>query len=350
MSKRLDLASRIGGALDDALLGALSVRFGRRRPGAKAPRAPEVQDRRALLAEAIAFYRPLAESDAFFPVPPEPKMVTERRGRGVVDLKWESAFVAHWPLVRADYAAFEPNRFAYARVFQHPRPAPAIVCLHGYRGGPFFVEERAFPVKWLHQIGLNVALFQLPFHGRRGGPDAPVWPSVNVARTNEGFAQTIADLRQLMVWLRKQSGHPDVAVIGMSLGGYTAALLATVEPLAFAAPMIPVASFPDLLWGHGRDRPERERAEREGITVEMLREAMAVHTPLERAPRVPRERMLVMTALGDRIAPPEHGARLARHFGCEEHQFAGGHILQLGRGDAFRALARRLAALGLIRR
>jgi dienelactone hydrolase len=173
-----------------------------------------------------------------------------------------------------------------------------------------------------------------------------VWPSVNVARTNEGFAHALFDLRALCAWLRAR--HAEVAVTGMSLGGYTTALLATVEPMALAAPMIPVASFADLLWAHGEGRPERLRAEREGITREMLGEAMALHTPLRRVPAVPPERVLVMTAAGDRIAPPEHGARLAAHFGAEELRFAGGHLLQLGRGDAFRALARKLAALGIM--
>jgi pimeloyl-ACP methyl ester carboxylesterase len=174
-----------------------------------------------------------------------------------------------------------------------------------------------------------------------------VWPSVNVARTNEGFAHAVHDLRALLARLR-QNAAP-VGLVGMSLGGYTSALAATVEPqLDFAVLMIPVASFPDLLWHHGAGRPERARAEREGITLEMLRAAMAVHAPLKRAPKLGPERVLVVSAEADRIAPPEHATRLARHFGAEELRLPGGHILQVGRGAAFGALARRLAALGII--
>ena len=75
---------------------------------------------------------------------------------------------------------------------------------------------------------MNVALFVLPFHGKRAGADAPVWPSVNVARTNEGFAHAIHDLRVLMRWLGDQSEGKPIAAMGMSLGGYTTSLLATV--------------------------------------------------------------------------------------------------------------------------
>jgi hypothetical protein len=112
--------------------------------------------------------------------------------------------------------------------------------------------------------------------------------------------------------------------------------------------MIPVASFPDLLWMHGEGRAERARAEREGITLEMLRAAMAVHTPLLRAPLIEPRRMLVVSADGDRIAPPEHAARLSHHFAAEELRFSGGHLLQMGRGEAFRTLVKRMAALDLL--
>jgi alpha-beta hydrolase superfamily lysophospholipase len=355
------VATQVGGAVDQAVLSALGFRFQTRRPPVRAPRAPgdDRTDRRALLANAISFYR---GCEPFFVEPARPRVFEERRGPlagggEIVDLKWASAFEPRWPALRDDYLSYAPNRNAYARVFRHAEPRPVLFCIHGYRGGHLFIEERAFAVRWLYKIGLDVVLFDLPFHGRRarapgarrGGPDAPVWPSVNVGRTNEGFAHAIYDLRALIAYLRARDPSRPIAVAGMSLGGYTTSLLATVEPLAFAAPIIPVASFPDLLWAHGEGRPERARAERDGITVEMLREAMAVHTPLLRAPKTPPERVLVISADGDRIAPPDHAARLARHFGAEELRLVGGHLLQLERGEMFRALARRLRAHGLTR-
>jgi pimeloyl-ACP methyl ester carboxylesterase len=340
-----ELASRLGGAVDRALLSALRHRYNSSRL-ASASRA----DRRAMLVEVSGFYNQPEVGVRYFAAPAAARPFTAARGGAVVDLKWESAFEAVWPTARAEYAAHEANRWAYARMLRQPSPAPTLICLHGYRGGNFVLEEHAFAARFFHRLGLNVVLFTLPLHGKRAAAGAPVWPSVNVARTNEGFAHAVHDVRALMRWLDEtQEGRP-IAVCGMSLGGYTTALLATVEKLAFAAPMIPVASFPDLLWAHGAGRPERARAEREGITHELLRTAMAVHTPTERAPSVAPEQMLVLSAAGDRIAPPEHASRLAAHFGAEELRFVGGHLLQLGRADAFRAIARRLAALGLISR
>src|SRR6202020_2138537 len=117
-------------------------------------------------------------------------------------------------------------------------------------------------------------------------------PSPNPVRTNEGFGHAIFDLRALIALLRSRPGAEDqhIAVVGMSLGGYTTSLLATTDHLDFIAPMIPVASWPELLWSHGEGRVERERAEREGITLPMLERAMSIVSPLARTPMVDPDR------------------------------------------------------------
>jgi pimeloyl-ACP methyl ester carboxylesterase len=342
----MKLLSRVGGAVDKAVLSALSVRFQSRRK--HAPHAPDHdprRDRRALLVEATAFY---SQCESFFVEPETPRVYEEKCGKlpqgEIVDLKWQSGYQPRWPALRDDYRGCAANQHAHARLYRHSDgPRTTLICVHGYRGGQLWIEERAFVARWLYSVGLDVALFTLPFHGRRG-LQAPIWPSVNVGRTNEGFGHAIYDLRAL---IRHLPGP--AAAAGMSLGGYTTSLLATVEDkLQFVAPMIPVASWPDLMWHHGEGGENRARAEREGITLDMLRAAMAVHTPILRAPKVPPERMLVISAEGDQIAPPEHATRLARHFGAEELRFTGGHLMQLGRGDAFRLMVKRMAALGLV--
>ena len=257
------VATHVGGTVDQVVLEGLNFRFRSRREPARAPHAPDHdprRDRRSLLVEATDFYQQCGD---FFVAPPPPRMIEERRaaldGGEIVDLKWASEFEPRWPAIRADYQSFAPNRDAYARLFRHGSGSrTTLICLHGYRGGSFWLEERAFVARWFYSLGLNVALFVLPFHGLRGGDGAPVWPSVNVGRTNEGFAQAVFDLGALIRFL-----DGPVAVMGMSLGGYTTALLATVEDgLKFAVPMIPVASFPDLLWKHGEGRAERARRAR----------------------------------------------------------------------------------------
>jgi pimeloyl-ACP methyl ester carboxylesterase len=334
----MKFVSRVGAAVDGWLLSTLSSRIQQRR---SRDVGPPRHDRRALLDDVIHGYR---ELDLFALPSGAPKLLAEENGTW----KWKSGYEPRWAPARDAYLQHAENAYAYSHVWMQPRPAPAIVLIHGYGGGRRFIEERAFPVRWLFERGLSVALFVLPFHGPRGnGPS--VWPSVHVARTNEGFGQAIWDLRGLAALLSAR-GATSVGAVGMSLGGYTTALWATCDELSIAAPMIPVASFPDLFWQHGDGSPARARAEREGITQAMLAEAMAGHTPLRRTPTVPPERALVLCAEGDRIAPPSHAEKLAEHFACQIVHFSGGHLLQIGRREAFRALGRRLGELGLISR
>jgi dienelactone hydrolase len=134
-----------------------------------------------------------------------------------------------------------------------------------------------------------------------------MFPSANVIRTNEAFGQAVSDLRALRAWLEQRGSV--VGVMGMSLGGYTTALWASVDPkLAYAVPWIPAVDMADLMWRHGEEsRPRRPRhAARSG------RAAVAalgrVRDPLVpgRAPGADRPRR--RAARG--AAPPGH-ARLA---------------------------------------
>ena len=106
----------------------------------------------------------------------------------------------------------------------------------------------------------------------------------------------------------------------------------------------------DLFWDWGKGGSALRQAERDGVTLELLRRAMKIHSPLERRPKNPPDRMLVVVAHGDRIAPPSHGERLAAHFGCDEIRFPGGHLLQFGRDAAFDELLHRAAGVGVLQR
>ena len=257
-------------------------------------------------------------------------------GGEVVNLRFPSRYEPRWEAMRREYLAHAENRVAYVRMLRHATPRPAMICLHGYAGGRWFLEERSFVARWLHSIGLDVALFVLPFHQQRAPrPGFRSGPRRTWRGSTRGSATRCTISRALTVWL-KSRGAPSVSACGQSLGGYTTALLATLEPLAFAGLIIPVASFGDLFWHHGEGRPEGAAAEAEGITLERMNAAMEVVTPLARAPRVAPERVLVLEAAGDRIAPSTHAARLADHFHAQRIAFAGGHVLQLGRARAFR--------------
>ena len=53
-------------------------------------------------------------------------------------------------------------------------------------------------------------------------------------------------------------------------------------------------------------------------------------------------------AVADRITPLSHARQLAAHFEAPLTTFEGGHLLQIGRAEAFRGVARMLRDLDLL--
>jgi pimeloyl-ACP methyl ester carboxylesterase len=78
------------------------------------------------------------------------------------------------------------------------------------------------------------------------------------------------------------------------------------------------------------------------IPEELVTRAFAVHSPLNYPAVLPKQRLMVIGGLGDRLAPPDQAVRLWEHWERPElHWYPGSHILHLSRGrylDAMRAL------------
>jgi dienelactone hydrolase len=350
-----DVLNRTASHFDAAVSAALFHRSARSRARSSTESLGHAA-RLHVLRQIIELYdRPehYEPGGAFFaapgPIDPRAEPVRPLPGGEVVDWYWPSAFELHCTDVADRYLRHGENRTAAARLFLHTdRPRPAVLLLHGYRSGQWALEERMWPIEWLFAKGLDVVLPVLPFHAVRAPSlGAPLFPGSDPRITNEGFRQAVLDLRGLAHHLLDR-GAPDVGVMGMSLGGYTASLLATVEPrLSFAVPMIPLASIAHMARSLGRftGSPAEQRAQ-----FEALEAAHRAVSPLGRTPRVDPARMLVLAAEGDRITPIDHARWLAQHFSAPLHVFQGGHILQFGRGDAFRAVGRLLGRLGLFSR
>lgn len=341
----------------DAIVGRAFT--GRSASARKKSRAESLgpSERLGALGAIEALYAPAlkGETDAFFGAPRAFSIEGVRQGtrstkRGVVDVvdvRWPSRVAPFVGDVAPSFGAVRENHDAAARLFVgRGGRRPAAILVHGYRGGHYPFGERVWPVSWLLDHGMDVALFVLPFHAIRATPGSgPRFPASDPRFTNEGFRQAIGDLRDLVATLRDR-GADDVAVMGMSLGGYTSALLATVEKVSFVAPIIPLASLADFAMEAGRlvGTPEEQRAQHGA-----LEGAHEVVSPFARPPLVPRGRAIVVGGEGDRITPLSHARKLTAHLGAELVTFPGGHILQFGRRAGFRAIGDRLRALGIFR-
>jgi pimeloyl-ACP methyl ester carboxylesterase len=276
------------------------------------------RDARVRLLELAAAYR----AAPFFPEPPTPAAadVMERRepdafGARVTSITFASGYRPFLPAYRDEHHRHLENHTVHARTYG-TGDRPVMLCLHGWGGGTWWFEERAFVVGYWLRRGFDVALFQLPYHGERTrARSGAMFPSANLVRTNEAFGQAIWDLRAFASYLRGR-GAPSVGAIGMSLGGYTTALWATVDPqLAFAVAMIPAVSMSELMWRHGEESPARRRAVAAGVSGDLLDDVFAVHAPTERPVLLSRERLMIVAGRGDRITPPDQAEKLWEHWG-----------------------------------
>lgn len=309
--------------------------------------------RLSLLARLAKRYVKTGAGEHFFAeapdiVPIEDVRATLPGGGRVTDVSWPSNYRAFLPEVEEEYDRYIENRTATARLVTHAEPRPVLILIHGYLGGMHRAERRVWPMQFWQRLGMDVALFVLPFHGRRaerGFGTKPPFPGADPRITNEGFRQAMRDFQAFVGWLLRR-GHSKVGVMGMSLGGFSTALAATLESrLAFAVPIIPLASIAATARqnGHLGTTPDEEEAEYRALDA-----VYRVTSPLYRDAVIPSNRILIVGAEADRITPIVHAQNLADHFGCRLETMPGGHLMQFGRSERFRSIGRFLTDLGVV--
>jgi dienelactone hydrolase len=209
-------------------------------------------------------------------------------------------------------------------------PAPALILLHGWLiDRPQLVVYR----HWARRAaarGIDVWMPRLPYHLERAEPGEVSGErclSPDLRTSLDAVRQAVAEVRLLARWLRG-AGAPAVGIWGMSLGGWVAALAATLDADWDAVAMwAPVAAPAEVLF--------------ESRLVELLRDAivaggaaaadfdapeMAAMTPALRRGLVPRSRVLVVAGVYDQVVSPRSVARLARAWNVDVRWVPHGHI------------------------
>ncbi len=259
------------------------------------------------------------------------------------------------PIYAAEFRRYDKLDRVHLFAWQHSTPAPAsIVVTHGWGLGAKQIHAREFGFDFLFRdLGLDVYYYVAPFHWLRRPTRArfsgELHPSPNLMRTNEAFIQTARELRTAFGIIQRHNPAP-LGMMGSSLGGYTTALLASLDDrVRFAIPVLPPSSLADLFWEHGAGDPVREMAEGIGMTQERFRSAWALHSPLSHAPKVPFDGRLIVSATGDGLVGEHNIEPLWEHWGRPERiRFAGGHILQVYRGQYHRAIGKMLERINVL--
>lgn len=270
-------------------------------------------------------------------------------------LEFDSPYRPVHRLYAAEYRRYDRLDTVHLFSWTHARPAPAsILVTHGWGMGRKRLHEHEFGIEHLFcGLGLDVYYYVMPFHWLRRPSAArfsgELHPSPNLMRTNEAFIQKVIELRSAMRWIKARNPAP-LGMMGSSLGGYTTALLASLEDsLDFAIPVLPPASLADLFWLEGEGDPVLRQVSEMGMTRERFSAAWALHCPLTYQPKVPWNARLIVEARGDNLVPAEHTGRLWEHWGRpRKYSFDGGHILQVYRSDYHREIGRFLVDLGVL--
>jgi pimeloyl-ACP methyl ester carboxylesterase len=285
-----------------------------------------------------------------FPSPQSNPIVTHIHGfpsGGVYDLQFASHFPgADWRH-DLDYLSIEENTSSFVRLWEHEdrsRERVTVVAIHGWTMGDQRVNSLAFLPGLFFSLGCNVALVELPFHGRRrphGIPESiPLFPSADPIRTCVAMAHALYDLRQLRSYLESR-GHGRFSCVGMSLGAYVGALWASLDSLYRAAFLVPLVSMGDMAvelltrtLGNAGD-------------PQFVRDLFADHYPLRREPKTPQSSIMVIGGEDDHLVPRSQISLLQK---CWPHVIVewvrGGHGAGTNRSEVFDRIARFLTASG----
>jgi len=239
--------------------------------------------------------------------------------------------------------------------WMHEREPPhgTVLALHGFSMGQPRVDAFAlFASHWFRR-GLDVALLTLPYHGARTPAKSRFsgqhFAEPNPAMLNEAVRRAAYDVHVVRSWLREQTGLP-VGLLGLSLGGYLASLMAGLcDDLDFVVPIVPPVCMGDLAWRFFSRSRRRSQGTAPAYTHHELRAMYRVHSPLTYPLRVPKERVLIIAGRGDRIVPPEHPHALWQHWGEPRiHWFSGSHLAPFGRDRIVAAAVDHLKQLKIL--
>lgn len=309
--------------------------------------------------EHLRFYADLASAkdpQLSFPAPAAPPRVSSRPANPVAEwiahgnvrsIRFDSSFQAVNPALREQCGSYQRNNVVHAQHWRHDDgPRPTLCVIHGFMGSAYLFNGLFFSLPWFHRSGYDVMLYTLPFHGRRAEKYSPYSGYGYFANGFAGFAEAMAqavhDFRSLIDYL-EHTGVDRIALTGMSLGGYTSALIASVDDRIQAViPNVPVVTpdrtvdewFPankvvalrDMIVGTDRDLSDA---------------ATMYSSPLNYRPLPAKDRRLIIAGLGDRLAPPEQAEILWRHWDhCAFHWFPGNHVLHVSQPDYLRRMTR----------
>ena len=280
-------------------------------------------------------------------------LTAERGGRKhYLHLQFPSSYQPH-PAdpSSARWIDYVENRTVHSWVLQHDEPRPWVVNVHGAGMGAPRTDFRQFRARHLHhELGLNVIQPVLPLHGPRSPTDdSGDYPSESIMHNFHGALQSVNDVRRAIAWVRAQQPDQPIGIHGISVGGFTTALVASLEPdLACAILGVAPVDIVLLLQAHhgtGTGYDLRVQNFEAGARLSPM------ISPLKLTPAIPWEARFMYAGIADRLVDySDHITPMSAHWAHPEMLvYDGGHVgIGLSR-KVPRFIDRALTKSGLVR-
>ncbi len=244
---------------------------------------------------------------------------------------------------------------ATAHVRRTPQPAPFVLLLHGY-AVPQTTYDR-WLARQMRMRGAHTARLDLPYHLRRTLPGARSgdgYFSIDPAHIRAVVRQSVEDAAAIIAWARSEVS-PTVVVVGVSLGGLIATLLAALldlegviavapfcDPAATLSLRPPVPSLRHLgMLGDDEASWGLDRAS----AGHMLHETLAPLIARNLTPRTPGARITLVRAMQDLVVGADPVTELAETWRTDLWTYPHGHITVMSASGIAKRITERATTL-----
>jgi dienelactone hydrolase len=202
-------------------------------------------------------------------------------------------------------------------------PTLSIVLVHGWR--QINLERiKAIYLKPFMGHGYNLYFITLPYHMERQGNNSlysgEYMISANIDRTLSSIRQAVVDLRALISWL-KLNRTGKVVIVGISLGGLVANLTSAVDDNLDG--IISVFAPNDLshtIWNNMPGKYIKQDFKENAFTYDQLKTCWAIINTSNFETMLPKEKMLILSALYDQYIDLKDADKLWEKWGRPERK------------------------------
>lgn len=250
-----------------------------------------------------------------FPTPPDTPQTRNRKrwklGRTRSDdIQFSSTYTPLDPVFSEQYKhQYEECHTVFAKRIRPPgsEGRPRLIYIHGYMQPETPLEETVLVAGLARALKMEIIQVQPPHHGRRKPRsslyDGEYFWSSDIVRSVESVRQTVWDTQHLLQGLLEEDDRP-VGIMGLSLGGTIAAILACIEPrFSFALPLIAHMDLAAVT----QDAPVLTRMRRElkefGWKLHRFSQLLASWGWYDLRPQVGTDHILMLAAKQDRFFP-----------------------------------------------